>query len=269
MGKMSSLDFDEVAYAWRPDVDNRPHSDLYRVGKGEQSVLIYGAYKGELVPLWRFKAPEIAAESSRAIYRAFLAYLRRKDFVGADIGAEVPADGLHAPVATRITGAAGSTKRRTGISSSGGPATRSRPSRRRSSTMPGERPRRSRPTPASRRSGRKSTAERAALYGSGEFPCCRRTSRRRSPRSRPGFRPPKCRILRPRSRHHRPRRSLSHPGPFPPRGRPRRIPSRARSRRPCRRHRRHDYRARRANRPSGDRKLPGEDQDTAVGAAEA
>ena len=37
------------------------------------------------MPLWRFKTPDVATESSRAIYRKFLAYLRRGDFVGADM----------------------------------------------------------------------------------------------------------------------------------------------------------------------------------------
>ena len=37
------------------------------------------------MPLWRFKTPDIARESSRAIYKKFLAYLREGDFVGADM----------------------------------------------------------------------------------------------------------------------------------------------------------------------------------------
>ena len=37
------------------------------------------------MPLWRFKTPEIATKSSRAIYKKFLACLRRGDFVGADM----------------------------------------------------------------------------------------------------------------------------------------------------------------------------------------
>jgi hypothetical protein len=48
-------------------------------------VLICEPYKGELVPLWRFKTPEIATASSKAIYKLFLAYLRQNDFVGAYI----------------------------------------------------------------------------------------------------------------------------------------------------------------------------------------
>jgi hypothetical protein len=66
-------------------VDYRERPELYRVGKGEQGVLICEPYKGELVPLWRFRSPEIATESSRAIARKFLAYLRQGDFVGADM----------------------------------------------------------------------------------------------------------------------------------------------------------------------------------------
>lgn len=85
MSQPGDLDFDRSAYAWKPDVDYRAHPELYRVGKGEQGVLICEPYKGELVPLWRFRTPEVARESSRALSRAFLAYLRRGDLVGADL----------------------------------------------------------------------------------------------------------------------------------------------------------------------------------------
>ncbi len=85
MSKPSHLEFDPSRYPWRPDVDYRADPGAYRVGKGEQGVLICEPYKGELVPLWRFKTPDVARASSRAIYRAFLAYLRAGDFVGADM----------------------------------------------------------------------------------------------------------------------------------------------------------------------------------------
>jgi hypothetical protein len=85
MDKPSYLNFDKTKYAWKPNVDYREHPELYRVGKGEQGVLICEPYKGELVPLWRFKTPDIARESSRAIYKNFLAYLREGDYVGADM----------------------------------------------------------------------------------------------------------------------------------------------------------------------------------------
>jgi Domain of unknown function (DUF4385) len=85
MAKPGYLNPDRSKYAWRPDVDYRANPELYRVGKGEQGVLICEPYKGELVPLWRFKTPEIAMKSSRAIYGKFLAYLRQGDFAGADM----------------------------------------------------------------------------------------------------------------------------------------------------------------------------------------
>lgn len=65
------------------DFRKEPHR--YRIGRGEQGVLMVEPYKFELLPLWRFKTPAIAAESSAALYRKFLAYKRAKDFVGMDM----------------------------------------------------------------------------------------------------------------------------------------------------------------------------------------
>ncbi|WP_193198842.1 DUF4385 domain-containing protein [Nostoc sp. MG11] len=72
-----SLDF--------PNIDFRQHPELYRVGKGEQGVLLVEPYKSEILPYWRFKTPDIAKESSEKIYELFLAYLEQDDFVGADM----------------------------------------------------------------------------------------------------------------------------------------------------------------------------------------
>ncbi|MCT7952486.1 DUF4385 domain-containing protein [Ancylothrix sp. C2] len=72
-----SLDFQTI------DFRNSPH--LYRVGKGEQGVLLVEPYKSEILPYWRFKTPEIARESSEKIYEMFLNYLENDDFVGADM----------------------------------------------------------------------------------------------------------------------------------------------------------------------------------------
>ncbi|MCU0543386.1 MAG: DUF4385 domain-containing protein [Oscillatoriaceae cyanobacterium Prado104] len=66
-------------------IDFREHPELYRVGKGEQGVLLVEPYKGEILPFWRFKTPEIARESSSKIYSLFLDYLEKEDFVGADM----------------------------------------------------------------------------------------------------------------------------------------------------------------------------------------
>ena len=63
----------------------RDRPELYRVGKGEQGVLLVEPYKSEILPHWRFKNPEIATESSEKIYKLFLEYLAEDDFVGADM----------------------------------------------------------------------------------------------------------------------------------------------------------------------------------------
>ena len=66
-------------------LDLRARPELYRVGVGEQGVLLVQPYKGELLPHWRFATPELAQESSRVIYEMFLAYLEAGDLVGADM----------------------------------------------------------------------------------------------------------------------------------------------------------------------------------------
>ncbi|MBD1397434.1 DUF4385 domain-containing protein [Pontibacter sp. JH31] len=67
------------------ETDFRKNPELYRVGKGEQGVLLVEPYKSEILPHWRFKTPEIARESSEHIYGLFLDYVQQKDFVGADM----------------------------------------------------------------------------------------------------------------------------------------------------------------------------------------
>ncbi|SRR5579883_653841 len=67
------------------NIDFRQHPELYRVGKGEQGVLLVEPYKSEILPHWRFKTPDIAQESSTKIYQMFLEYLEQDDFVGADM----------------------------------------------------------------------------------------------------------------------------------------------------------------------------------------
>jgi hypothetical protein len=67
------------------NLDLRARPELYRTGKGEQGVLLVEPYKSEILPHWRFKTPEIAAESSQKIYELFLEYKKEKDFVGMDM----------------------------------------------------------------------------------------------------------------------------------------------------------------------------------------
>ena len=81
----SYLHFDSSSYAWKNDIDYRLHPEAYKVGKGEQGVLICQPFKNEILPHWRFKTPDIARESSEKIYALFLHYLEKEEFVGADM----------------------------------------------------------------------------------------------------------------------------------------------------------------------------------------
>jgi hypothetical protein len=72
-----TLDFDNT--------DFRAHPELYRVGRGEQGVLLVEPYKSEILPYWRFKTEEVARVSAEKIYALFENYLQKEDFVGADM----------------------------------------------------------------------------------------------------------------------------------------------------------------------------------------
>ena len=63
----------------------RLHPELYRIGRGEQGVLLVEPYKSELLPHWRFKTPIIARQSADTIYALFLDYKKWRDFVGMDM----------------------------------------------------------------------------------------------------------------------------------------------------------------------------------------
>ena len=63
----------------------RKKQSLYRIGRGEQGVLLVEPYKSEILPHWKFKTPKEAKTSARHIYKMFLVYLKNNDFVGADM----------------------------------------------------------------------------------------------------------------------------------------------------------------------------------------
>jgi len=72
-----SLDFASIDFRKRPG--------LYRIGRGEQGVLLVEPYKSELLPHWRFRTPEVARESADRLYAMFEAYRDADDFVGMDM----------------------------------------------------------------------------------------------------------------------------------------------------------------------------------------
>ena len=70
---------------WNPNVDYRQNPHLYKIGRGQQGVLICEPYKSEICAHWRFKTPKEAKDSSAHILNMFHDYIRCKDFVGADM----------------------------------------------------------------------------------------------------------------------------------------------------------------------------------------
>jgi hypothetical protein len=66
-------------------LDFRQNPELYRVGIGEQGVLMVEPYKSELLALWKFKTPAMARESSRALLKKFAKFSRECDFAGMDM----------------------------------------------------------------------------------------------------------------------------------------------------------------------------------------
>ena len=85
MKQPSYVGFEQDKYPWKPDVDYRKNPHLYKIGRGQQGVLICEPYKSELYPLWRFKTPDKAQLSCNQIYLKFLEYIDENDFVGADM----------------------------------------------------------------------------------------------------------------------------------------------------------------------------------------
>ncbi|MEJ7913354.1 MAG: DUF4385 domain-containing protein [Chitinophagaceae bacterium] len=72
-----NLDFKNLNFRTEPG--------LYRIGKGEQGVLLVEPYKSELLPFWRFKTPELAAISIQQIKGLYEQYKVANDFVGMDM----------------------------------------------------------------------------------------------------------------------------------------------------------------------------------------
>ena len=66
-------------------INFRECPEFYRVGRGEQGVLLVEPYKSEILPYWRFTDPEVATKSSQMITQIFEIYLEASDFVGADM----------------------------------------------------------------------------------------------------------------------------------------------------------------------------------------
>jgi len=58
---------------------------LYRIGRGEQGVLLVRPYTNYICAHWRFVDVPTAHQSSAKIYEMFLDYKRKEDFIGMDM----------------------------------------------------------------------------------------------------------------------------------------------------------------------------------------
>ena len=80
---MKEFDYD-LNYK-RLDFTDEETRKLYRIGRGEQGVLLVRPYTNDICAHWRFKTPEIAVKSSNKIYSMYLDYKDAKDFIGMDM----------------------------------------------------------------------------------------------------------------------------------------------------------------------------------------
>ena len=59
--------------------------ELYRIGRGEQGVLLVRPYTNTICDHWRFQTPDEAVKSSNKIFAMYLDYRDEKDFIGMDM----------------------------------------------------------------------------------------------------------------------------------------------------------------------------------------
>ena len=80
---MKEFDYD-LDYK-RLDFKDEGTRKLYRIGRGEQGVLLVRPYTNVICDHWRFKTPDEAVESANHIFGMYLDYRDEKDFIGMDM----------------------------------------------------------------------------------------------------------------------------------------------------------------------------------------
>ena len=58
---------------------------LYRIGRGEQGVLLVRPYTNDICAHWRFVDEPIARKSANKIYQMFCRFKEQRDFIGMDM----------------------------------------------------------------------------------------------------------------------------------------------------------------------------------------
>ena len=67
------------------DFTNKETRKLYRIGRGEQGVLLVRPYTNDICAHWRFKTPDEAVISASKIYSMYENYRSKQDFIGMDM----------------------------------------------------------------------------------------------------------------------------------------------------------------------------------------
>ena len=73
------LDYKKLNFR-KPDIRK-----LYRIGRGEQGVLLVRPYTNIICRNWRFKTPQIAEKSAVSIYHMYRGFRALRDFIGMDM----------------------------------------------------------------------------------------------------------------------------------------------------------------------------------------
>ena len=63
----------------------RPNDNRYRIGRGEQGVLLVRPYTDDICKHWKFKTQNIAMLSAHKIYEMYADYKANNDFIGMDM----------------------------------------------------------------------------------------------------------------------------------------------------------------------------------------
>ena len=77
-----------IEFDYKLDYKNilfKPNDTRYRIGRGEQGVLLVRPYTDNICQHWRFKTPDIALKSAQRIFDMYFDYRTEKDFVGMDM----------------------------------------------------------------------------------------------------------------------------------------------------------------------------------------
>ena len=74
----------ELPYEDMDFTDPETHK-LYRIGRGEQGVLLVRPYTDDICAHWRFVDEATARKSSTKIYEMFCQFKAKRDFVGMDM----------------------------------------------------------------------------------------------------------------------------------------------------------------------------------------